>query len=154
MHLLAGVLMLALVVACAAMERQDEPTPRPEITFLAPADSWPYPFSPAVRVGDLLFLSGQIGARMQNGQMTLVPGGMEAEARQAMDNIKQVLEDNGSGLDRVVKCTVMLANMADWPAFNTVYASYFPGPKPARSALGANGLALGAKVEVECIAAA
>jgi reactive intermediate/imine deaminase len=140
-------------LACAAVE-QGDPSPRSEIAFLAPADSWPYPFSPAVRVGNLLFVSGQIGGRMQNGQMALVPGGMEAEARQAMDNIKQILEANGSALDRVVKCTVMLADMAEWPAFNVVYASYFPGPKPARSALGANGLALGAKVEVECIAAA
>jgi len=153
MRLLAGAAILTLALACAAVE-QDEPERRPEIEFLAPADSWPFPFSPAVRVGDLLLLSGQIGSRLENGRPVLVSGGFEAEARQTMDNIKQILEANGSGLDRVVKCTVMLANMADWPAFNTIYASYFPGPKPARSALGANGLALGAKVEVECIAAA
>jgi reactive intermediate/imine deaminase len=122
------------------------------IEFLAPADSWPYPFSPAVRAGGFLFVSGQIGARMQNGTMVLVPGGIEAETRQVMDNIKDILTRNGSSLDRVTKCTVMIADMAEWPKMNAVYATYFPGPKPARSALGANGLALGAKVEIECIA--
>jgi len=125
---------------------------RQRIEFLA-ADSSPYPFSPAVRAGEFLFLSGQIGARNENGTMKLVPGGVEAETRQTLDNIKEILTRNGSSLDRVVKCTVMIADMADWPRINTIYASYFPGPKPARSALGANGLALGARVEIECIAA-
>jgi reactive intermediate/imine deaminase len=78
---------------------------------------------------------------------------VEAETRQTLNNIKAILEQNGSSLERVVKCTVMIADMADWPRINTVYAEYFPGPKPARSALGANGLALGAKVEIECMAA-
>ena len=108
------------------------------------------PFSEAVQVGDLLFLSGQIG--VAPGTLTLVPGGLEAEAAQVLENIKSVLARHGSSLDRVVKCTVFLADMRDWPAFNTVYRRYFTGPIPARSALGANGLALGAKVEVECIA--
>jgi reactive intermediate/imine deaminase len=109
------------------------------------------PFSEAVQVGDLLFLSGQIGA--VPGTLTLAPGGLEGEAAQAMENIKTVLLRHGSSLDRVVKCTVFLADMRDWPAFNAVYRRYFtPGHYPARSALGASGLALGAKVEVECIA--
>lgn len=108
------------------------------------------PFSEAVQVGDLLFLSGQIG--VAPGTLTLAPGGMEAEAAQALENIKGVLERHGSSMDRVVKCTIFLADMRDWPAFNTVYRRYFTGHYPARSALGANGLALGAKVEVECIA--
>lgn len=125
---------------------------RARIEFLAP-DSSPYPFSPAVRSGGFIFVSGQIGARTENGRMVLVPGGVEAETRQTMDNIKLILEQNGSSLDRVVKCTVMIADMADWPKINPIYAEYFPGPKPARSALGANGLALGAKVEIECMAA-
>ncbi len=108
------------------------------------------PFSEAVQVGDLLFLSGQIG--VAPGTLALVPGGLEAEAAQALENIKSVLTRRGSSMDRVVKCTVFLADMRDWPAFNAVYRRYFTGPIPARSALGANGLALGAKVEVECIA--
>ena len=122
------------------------------IEFLAPADSWPYPFSPAVRAGGFIFVSGQIGAKMDKGAMTLVPGGIEAETRQTMDNIRDILTRNGSSLDRVTKCTVMIADMSEWPRMNAIYATYFPGPKPARSALGANGLALGARVEIECIA--
>ncbi len=128
------------------------PQGRSRIEFLAP-DSSAYPFSPAVRANGFLFVSGQIGARTENGRMVLVPGGVEAETRQTLNNIKAILEQNGSSLERVVKCTVMIADMADWPRINTVYAEYFPGPKPARSALGANGLALGAKVEIECMAA-
>ena len=153
MRLSAAAVLAVLALACAPMEEEQVPE-RARIDFIAPPDPWPYPFSPAVRIGDLLYLSGQIGTTMQEGQMRLVTGGIDAEAKQTMDNIKQVLEANRSGMDRVVKCTVMLADMADWPKFNTIYATYFPGPKPARSALGANGLALGARVEVECIAAA
>jgi enamine deaminase RidA (YjgF/YER057c/UK114 family) len=67
-----------------------------------------------------------------------------------MDNIKRALERHGSSLDKVVKCTVMIENMGDWSAFNEVYVQYFPGPKPARSAFGADGLAFGALLEVEC----
>lgn len=110
------------------------------------------PFSEAVRVDDLVFLSGQVG--LVPGTMTLVPGGIREEARQTMENIKTVLGAHGIPMSRVVKCTVMLADIADWPAFNEVYKTFFEGRYPARSALGANGLALGAKVEVECIAAA
>lgn len=108
------------------------------------------PFSSAVRVGNLLFLSGQVGA--QPGTTQVVPGGIEAETRQAMENIKAVLEYAGSSLDRVVKCTVFLGDLQHYGAMNRVYASYFPEKPPARSTLGANGLALGAAVEIECIA--
>ena len=109
------------------------------------------PFSEAVRVGDTLYLSGQIGVKP--GTLELVPGGMKAEAKQVLENIRTSLEAHGWALRDVVKCTVMLADMADWPAFNEVYKTVFAAPYPARSALGANGLALGARVEVECIAA-
>jgi 2-iminobutanoate/2-iminopropanoate deaminase len=109
------------------------------------------PFSEAVRVGDLLLLSGQIG--LVPGSLKLVDGGMKAEARQAMENIKTSLEANGYAMSDVVKCTVMLADMSEWAAFNEIYRSYFSAKFPARSALGANGLALGARVEVECIEA-
>jgi 2-iminobutanoate/2-iminopropanoate deaminase len=111
------------------------------------------PFSPAVRVGDLLFLSGQIGTTA-DAAGGLVPGGIEAETRQTMENIKDVLTRVGSSMDRVVKCTVFMADMAEWPRMNEVYATYFPRHKPARSAFGTNGLALGARVEIECIAVA
>jgi reactive intermediate/imine deaminase len=109
------------------------------------------PFSEAVQVGSTLYLSGQIG--VQPGTLQLVPGGMRAEARQTMDNIRAILEQHGYSLRDVVKCTVMLADMAEWGNFNDVYRTYFDGRFPARSAFGANGLALGARVEVECIAA-
>lgn len=109
------------------------------------------PFSESVRAGDLLFLSGQVG--LAPGSRSLVPGGVEAEAHQAMDNIGEVLRKNGLRYRDLVKCTVFLADMADWGAFNRVYVTYFvPGHFPARSALGANGLALDARTEVECIA--
>ena len=108
------------------------------------------PFSDAVRVGNLLFLSGQIG--VTPGTTDLAPGGIQGEARQTMENIKEVLEANGSSMDRVIKATVMLADISEWPAFNEVYVTYFPGHKPARSAFAGSGLAFGARCEVEVIA--
>jgi 2-iminobutanoate/2-iminopropanoate deaminase len=82
----------------------------------------------------------------------LVAGGIEAETRQILANIRAVLERHGSSMDRVVKCLVMLADMADWPAMNTVYLEHFVPPLPARSAFGASGLALGGRIEMECMA--
>ena len=107
------------------------------------------PFSTAVRVDNTLYLSGNIGNTP--GTLDLAAGGIEGETRQTMDNIKNVLEQFGSSMDEVVKCTVFLADMAEWGAMNEVYRTYFENP-PARSALGASGLALGARVEIECIA--
>lgn len=109
------------------------------------------PFSSAVRAGQVIYLSGAIGAA-EDGK-SVVPGGIEAESRRTMELIGKDLKKLGLGYGDIAKCTVFLADMNDWPAFNAVYAGYFkPGRYPARSALGANGLALGAKVEVECIA--
>jgi len=125
--------------------------PAPEIEFLTPYGPPTRPFSPAVRVGNLIFLSGQIGTPPDAGG-ALVSGGIEAETRQTMENIKDVLTRVGSSMDQVVKCTVMMADMAEWPRMNTIYATYFPNHKPARSAFGATALALGARVEIECIA--
>lgn len=109
------------------------------------------PFSEAVRVENTIYLSGMLG--VAPGTLKLVPGGIKAESRQAMENIRAILATHGHGLEHVVKCTVMLADMADWPEFNDVYKTSFQGHYPARSAFGAAGLALGARVEVECIAA-
>ncbi|HEU0311163.1 MAG TPA: RidA family protein [Sphingomicrobium sp.] len=107
------------------------------------------PFSSAVRAGDTVYLSGALGVTA-DGKLA---DGMEAQARLAMDNLGAALTSAGLGWGDVVKCTVMLDNMADWPAFNKVYVTYFPDGKfPARSAFGADGLALGALLEVECIA--
>nr|WP_286828192.1 Rid family detoxifying hydrolase [Kordiimonas sp. UBA4487] len=109
------------------------------------------PFSKAVRVGDMLYLSGELGAKP--GTMAMVPGGIGPETRQTMDNIKATLEANGSDMDHVVKCLVMLADINEWAAMNDVYRTYFSDGKfPARSAMGASGLALGARVEIECLA--
>lgn len=110
-----------------------------------------FPFSEAVRVGDLLFLSGQIG--LDPGTRKLVAGGIKEESRQTMENIKASLKAHGYAMSDVVKCTVMLADMSEFATFNEVYRSFFTKPYPARSALGASGLAFGARVEVECIAA-
>lgn len=110
-----------------------------------------FPFSEAVELDGLVFLSGQIGTLPDTG--ALIEGGIEAEARQTMENIGATLEGLDLGFEDVVKCSVMIDDMADWPAFNTVYAEFYDGRFPARSAFGADGLALGAVVEVECIAA-
>jgi 2-iminobutanoate/2-iminopropanoate deaminase len=98
----------------------------------------------------LLFLAGQIGT---DSSGKVVAGGIQAEARQALNNISDVLRKTGSSMDNVVKCTVFMADMKEWPAMNEIYATYFRRHLPARSAFGATGLALNARVEIECIAA-
>lgn len=113
----------------------------------APAE---LPFSPAVRAGDLLFLSGAIGR--PPGSTELAKGGIGPETEQTLRNIEATLKEHGGTLSDVVKCTAFLADMAEWPAMNSVYVRFFKKPYPARSALGANGLAMGARVEIECIA--
>jgi 2-iminobutanoate/2-iminopropanoate deaminase len=108
------------------------------------------PFPDGVRVGELVILSGQIGIRP--GTLELVPGGIEAEARQTFENLKLTLAAHGMNLSDIVRVQVMLADMAEWPLFNKVYLEAFPDASPARSAFGANGLAFGARVEVEAFA--
>lgn len=145
----AGVLLLGMTLGCVESEEADMDE---VVTFLNSGQILPatLPFSEAVRVGNLLILSGQIGNRP--GALELVPGGIAEESRQVMENIRTTLTAHGSGLQDVVKCTVMLADMADWPAFNEIYRGFFTPPFPARSAFGASGLAIGARVEVECLA--
>jgi reactive intermediate/imine deaminase len=147
MRMFFAVLALLAATAAAAAE------PRPKIEYLNSGKVVPasLPFSEAVRVGNTLYLSGQVG--IKPGTMQVVPGGIREEARQALENIRTSLEANGYAMGDVVKCTVMLADIGEWAAFNEVYKTFFSAPYPARSALGANGLALGARVEVECIAA-
>jgi 2-iminobutanoate/2-iminopropanoate deaminase len=108
------------------------------------------PFSEGIAVGNLIFLSGQLGTFP--GRLALNNATAEAEFRQVMDNIVATLKANGMTTRNVVKCLVMLADMKDWADFNKIYLTYFEPPYPARSALGVNGLALGARAEVECIA--
>lgn len=108
------------------------------------------PFSEAVRAGDFLIVSGQIGSLP--GKMALAPGGITGQARQAIENVRSILRRHGATLRDVVECTAFLADMKDWPAFNTAYREYFKPPFPARSATGASGIALGARVELQCTA--
>jgi 2-iminobutanoate/2-iminopropanoate deaminase len=143
---------LALIGACASAPDAAPRSPAPPVFLSSPAhEQLALPFSEAARVGDLIFVSGQIGNLP--GTLELAPGGIQAEAKQALANIAAILERNGSSLERVAKCTVFLLDMAEWPALNEVWVAAFPN-KPARSALGASGLAKGARVEIECVAAA
>ena len=145
--LLAAGAALGLQAGCASQA--------PAVTHLNSGKVLPtgLPFSEAVRVGNTVYLSGQLGNVPGPGPITLAPGGMAGEAKQGMDNIQTALQAHGLSMADVVKCTVMLADMSELGAFNDVYKTYFSGNFPARSAFGSNGLAFNARVEVECIAA-
>lgn len=145
--MLRFLLRTTALLALTACTRVVNYAPSPE--FLTPYGPPRNPFSPAVRVGNWLFLAGEIGV---DSTGRVVPGGIQAEARQTLNNIKRTLELSGSSLDRVIKCTVFMADMKEWPAMNEIYATYFKNHFPARSAFGATGLALNARVEIECIA--
>jgi len=108
------------------------------------------PFSDVVQVGNLFFLSGQVG--MDHSTRKLVTGGIKQETKQTLENIKAVLKHHNMNMNDVVKCTVILSDINDFSAFNEVYKTYFP-QKPARTTFAAKGLAVGAKIEIECIAA-
>jgi 2-iminobutanoate/2-iminopropanoate deaminase len=144
---------LALVAGCliaAGVAAQETG----KVEFLNSGKVYPagVPLSEAVRVGNTLYLSGQIGNRP--GTLELVPGGIREEARQTMANIKTTLEANGYTMRDIVRCTVILADISKWGEFNEIYRSYFTAPYPARTAMAVSGLAIGAQVEVECVAAA
>lgn len=151
---LVTVISAVLLNGCFLVVSHKPTTPGPALAveFLHPFGAPTRPFSPAVRVGNMLYLAGQIGTDASaNG--AVVSGGIAAETKQTLDNIKQVLEASGSSMERVVKCTVFMADMKEWDAMNAVYRTYFTAPNfPARSAFGANGLALNARVEIECLA--
>ena len=144
-----GTTLLALTMALTLPIANAENS----VTFLNPDNQVAsnLPFSEAVQVGNTLYLSGQLGFDAETGQ--LVAGGLQAEAKKTMDNIRASLQRYGYEMSDVVKCTVMLADISEWAAFNEIYTQYFTPPFPARSAFAASGLALGARVEVECIAA-
>jgi 2-iminobutanoate/2-iminopropanoate deaminase len=162
---LASLALIAATGCRAVRERRTERTADRVAEVMSTGDTAVYltpfgaptrPFSPAVRVGNLIYLSGQIGTggADANGN-ALAPGGIEAETRQTLENIRTTLAAVGSSMDKVIKCTVMMADMKEWDRMNAVYRTFFkPGRLPARSALGANGLALNARVEIECIATA
>jgi 2-iminobutanoate/2-iminopropanoate deaminase len=137
-------LFLAIFGSCATSQS-------PIVEYYKTPRPMALPFSDAVRVGDLLFVSGELGVDYET--MKVVEGGIQAQTRQALENIKTTLEKYGTSLENVVKVTVMIQNMSEWPSMNEVYVTFFAGDRlPARSAIGANGLALGALVEIEVIA--
>jgi reactive intermediate/imine deaminase len=134
--------------ATAAESAPSGGNPPPEFLNADPNTSAPY--SDAVRVGSMLYLAGKLGLGPDG---KLVAGGITAEAQQAMENLKHTLESNGSSLDRVVSCLLLLADIRDREAFNAVYEKYFAkGRFPARSAIGTSGLYSGARVEISCTA--
>ena len=145
MRLLLAVCWLALLTPAIAAAQEKQ-------IIQVPGASLGLPFSTVVRVGNMIYLSGQIGTLP--GSRQLAPGGAGPETRQTLENIKRVLEHAGSSMDRVVKCTVFLLDIADYAAMNEVYATFFPKDPPARSTVAGSGLALGARVEIECMAVA
>ena len=142
-------LALAIATGVVMMTAPADAQTRPAVEHLGRPNlnGQALPFSDAVRVGDVLWLSGQLGI----GADGKLPDGIEAQTRQALDNIGAILKRAGLGYEDVFHCTAMLADMKDWPAMNKVYVTYFPeGKRPARSAFGASGLALGGLIELEC----
>jgi len=137
------VLSLSAVIASGLAAQQKE-------VLKVPGAVAGLPFSPAIRVGNIIYLSGQLGNKM--GTRELVPGGIEAETRQTLENIKTVVEAAGSSMGKVFKCTVFLADIADYGKMNEVYATFFSKDPPTRSTIAGSGLALGARVEIECMA--
>lgn len=132
---------------CAAMLLLS-PLALADVQYYSPGQD--RPFSEAVRVDDILYLSGQLGFDKTTGM--LVEGGIANETKKTLENIKATLDKYGSSLSQVVKCTVYLADISEWAAMNEVYVTFFPVNPPARSALGSSGLALGARTEIECMA--
>ena len=150
MNRAALILLTVLIVGC---QPADQEMANADVEYLQMPvyEGQDLPFSSAVRVDNMLYLSGVIGTDPNATGLAPMPGGVKAETRRAMEIIRDELETFGSSMDRVIKCTIFLADMDEWAAMNEVYATFFDTP-PARSALGANGLAIGASVEIECIA--
>jgi reactive intermediate/imine deaminase len=157
MRSIASLLVVLFVLTLTAApqqtrtdSRQAGTTAQAQIEFSSAKASSSRAFSDVVRVGNMLYLSGKLGT---DSTGKLATGGIAAETKQTLENIRSVLESNGSSLDHVVKCTVMLADMKEWAEMNSVYTTFFKKDRmPARSAFGTSGLALNARVEIECIA--
>ena len=137
--------VIGLALTLLGCQSQAREASAPDVEYLNPGRS----FSEVVRVGNILYLTGKLGFV---GAGKLAPGGIKEETRQTLENIKATLEKSGSSLDRVVKCTVFLADIKEWADMNEVYVTFFPNNPPARSAVGVSGLARDGRVEIECIA--
>ena len=151
---IAALAVVFFVLPLSAQAQQSQTgnaqSTRPAVVYSSAGASSNRPLSDVVRVDSLLYLSGKLGT---DDSGKLVAGGIAAETKQTMENIRTVLEKNGSSLDHVVKCTVMLADIKEWADMNAVYITFFKKERlPARSAFGTSGLVLGARVEIECIA--
>lgn len=150
---LTGLVALALILAAGCADPMDDAGDEPDAPVVVAPESAVLdglPFSPGIRAGDFLFLSGAIGTRP--GTSELVSDDVGEQTAQTLANLRTVLRAGGADLDDVVKCTVFLVDMADYGAMNEAYAAVWPGSPPARSTVAGSGLALGAKVEIECIA--
>jgi len=149
--IVGAVLALVAVVLLAGGDSGVAPveaSPNLQPTVEHITDNPAAPYSPVVRVGNMLYLSGKLGVSRSE------ENGIQPETRRAMERVKADLEANGSGMDRVVKCLVMLADQDEWGAMNEVYSTFFPeGRRPARSAFEVGRLAADARVEIECMAA-
>jgi 2-iminobutanoate/2-iminopropanoate deaminase len=140
---IATALVLATLLP-AVLVAQDRDVVRPNGVTM------PGPFTPAIRSGNLVFASGQLGIPL--GGTALVPGGVRSETRQALENLDRIFQGAGTSLARAVKCTVFMADIAEWDAMNEVYQTFFTADPPARSTIAAAGLVRNGRVEIECIA--
>jgi reactive intermediate/imine deaminase len=151
---LVGTAAIIVILSVAVEARQQKGQPPPAqgttVEYASAANPSARTLSEFVRVGNILYLSGKLGT---DSTGKLAAGGIAAETKQTLENIKTVLEKNGSSMDNVIKCTVMLADIKEWADMNTVYVTFFKKERlPARSALGVSGLVQGARVEIECMA--
>jgi 2-iminobutanoate/2-iminopropanoate deaminase len=149
----AGIVFAFCIGADAQKKDDAKSAPPPQsstVEYSSAANPSARPLSEFVRVGNMLYLSGKLGT---DSTGKLAAGGIGPETKQTMENIKAVLEKNGSSIDNVIKCTVMLADIKEWADMNTVYATFFKKERmPARSAFGTSGLVNSARVEIECMA--
>jgi len=138
------------VTAQARQKKNPPPPPPPATEYASAANPNARNFSEFVKVGNMIYLAGKLGT---DSTGKLAAGGIGPETKQTLENIKATLEKNGSSMDNVVKCTVMLADMKEWGDMNVVYNTFFKKERlPARSAFGTSGLALNGRVEIECMA--
>ncbi|MCI0435614.1 MAG: Rid family detoxifying hydrolase [Gemmatimonadetes bacterium] len=140
-----------MVFALPACASSGSSGPRKQV-LNAPGIARLAPYSSSIRSGDLVFFSGVIGTRPGGG--ALIAGGIREETRQTLDNLAAVMSVANVSKEDVVKCTVFLADIRDYAAMNEVYGEFFRPDPPARSAVGVAGLPAGARVEIECVAAA
>jgi 2-iminobutanoate/2-iminopropanoate deaminase len=150
MRSLLNLSLVAALCASPLAAQQPQGAASAKQVFNAP-NARPGVLSAAVKVGDILYVSGQLGTNAG----ALAEGGIQGQTRQALENVKSALALAGATMEDVVKCTVFLADVKDFQAMNQVYREFFPTNPPARSTVAVAGLVLaGAVVEIECIAAA